>query len=82
MKNMSHLSTGKYLISASELRDFTEDMEDLDETICALCGNPPDDCPCYVHPPHSCKEQECDCSLECSCCEVQICDCENHDGVQ
>ena len=83
MEDFSHLRTNKFI--TDNPRDFTEDMEDLDETICALCGLSPDQCPCYVHPPHSCEESQCDCSLMCSCCQVEICDCtvcELSDGVQ
>jgi len=81
MNNLEHLSTDKYIILISELRDFSEDMEDLDDTLCAICGKSPDSCPCYVHPPHSCEVEECDCSVECSCCQVLICDCGHKNGV-
>lgn len=80
MIDLSHLSNGKHVVS--ELRDFSED---LDDTLCALCGKTPDKCPCYVHPPHSCLIDECDCGVECSCCELKVCDCTQlrgkHDGT-
>jgi hypothetical protein len=73
MKDLTHLLFQKYVTDT--LRDFTEDLEDLDETICALCGLSPDKCPCYKHPPHSCEDEECPCPILCSCCEVKICSC-------
>lgn len=74
MPDFSHLSSGKYLVS--DLRDFEDDMEDLDETICALCGLSPAECPCYLHPPHDCGEEQCTCDVQCSCCELGFCSCE------
>ena len=73
MNDLSHLKDKRYVTDT--LRDFTEDMEDLDETICALCGLSPDMCPCYEHPPHSCEIEGCHCPILCSCCHVSICSC-------
>ena len=83
MNDLSHLSTDKYVVK--ELRDFSEDL-DLDETICALCGLTPDLCPCYIHPPHSCSYECCNCTCQetnliCSCCLISICDCDLKNGV-
>jgi hypothetical protein len=83
MNDLSHLSTDKYVVK--ELRDFTEDL-DLDETICALCGLTPDLCPCYIHPPHSCSHEGCNCACQeakliCSCCLISICDCDLKNGI-
>lgn len=84
MYDLSHLSTDKYVVD--KLRDFSEEL-DLDETICAICGLSPNECPCYVHPPHSCTYEDCDCACDdpeitCSCCIVELCDCEKKNGVQ
>lgn len=66
-------------LSEEELRDFSQSLDDLDPTVCALCGKSAE-CKCLVHPIHDCKETRCACGDGCPCCSIRLCSCEVDDG--
>jgi hypothetical protein len=45
---------------------------DLDETVCAWCGEVE---PCSCDVAHSCESDECECGDDCECCLFGECDC-------
>jgi len=47
---------------------------DLDETVCAWCGEIE---PCSCDTGHSCERSGCECGDDCECCVFGDCDCES-----
>lgn len=72
---LGHLLTNQYIIDESELVLAYPDDEDCDETICALCGQTPTECPCYHHPPHDCRVHGCLRGEVYPCSAIKICQC-------
>ena len=71
LPNLDHLTGDKYVINPDDLRDWSEDM---DETICAICGLS-SECECFEHPAHDCDDAECQCGPDCICCVFGDCSC-------
>lgn len=71
------------LCTVEHLNDLDDDTEeDLDETLCAVCGLSPDKCVCLDTQTAPSENRLCTCFVLCSCCPVSLCDCESTNGVQ